>query len=121
MHLPLLVRPNSIVPMSDNEAQPEWRLKDPLTLNLFEIANGADLSLRMAATGGDGVMRVAIRRAGSKFSIEQDGKAKNVRVLFRSHRAAGAISNGKLAREVAEGLLVDWLDPAKPLTVTVSD
>jgi len=44
-----------------------------------------------------------------------------VRLLLRSCRAAGKITNGKLLREVSQGLLVDWSDPAKPITLSLTE
>ncbi len=96
------MRENTIVPMSDRDDQPGWALKDAVTLNLFQIADGADLPLRLVA--GDGaVCQFRCRRTGAKVTIETDGKAKSPRLLVRSTRAASAIVNGK-AREVREGL-----------------
>ena len=42
-------------------------------------------------------------------------------MLLRSARAVGRITNGKLLRELPEGLLVEWGDPTKPLTQTLHD
>jgi alpha-D-xyloside xylohydrolase len=117
MSLPLLVKENSIVPMSDADDEPQWRLQDALTLNLFQIADGADLSVRVMSTN-DGVANFRCRRAGGKITIESDGKAKSVRVHLRSIRAGSAVANCK-AREVRDGLLFDWLDSTKPLTLTI--
>ena len=95
--LPLFVKENSIVPMSENDAEPGWALKDALTLNLFQIADGADIQVRLASKD-DGIATFRCRRSGSKITIESDGKARNVRVMLRSTRAASAVVNGKVAR-----------------------
>ena len=61
------------------------------------------------------------KRAGEKLTLTSDGGARAVRVLLRSARDAGRVTNGKVARELAEGLLVEWSDPSKPLTLTLND
>jgi alpha-D-xyloside xylohydrolase len=116
--LPLLVRENSIVPMSDDEEQPQWRAEDPLTLNLFQIEDGAELIARLVSSDRQRTV-VHCRRAGEKISLESDGVAKKLRVLLRSTRSASASSNGKV-REVREGLSFDWIDSAKPLNIALA-
>jgi alpha-D-xyloside xylohydrolase len=117
--LPLFVRENSVVPLADNDEEPQWRLGDPLTLNLFQIADGADISIRLVA-GDDGPTTFRCRRVGKKVTVESDGRAKRVRLLLRSTRAASNFINAK-AHEVREGLLIDWLDIAKSAAFTIED
>ena len=117
--LPLLVRENSIVPMSDRDDQPNWQVSDAVTLNLFQIADGADLPLRLVA--GDGaVCQFRCRRTGAKVTVETDGKAKSPRLLVRSTRAASAIVNGKV-REVRDGLMIEWNDASKSISFTLDE
>jgi alpha-D-xyloside xylohydrolase len=117
MSLPLLVKENSIVPMSDNESEPEWRVDDPLTLNLFRIADGADLSVRLVDS--DNITAgVRCRRHGERITVESDGGLTNMRVMLHGTRAASAVSNCKV-REVHEGLLLDWIDPRKALSTAL--
>jgi alpha-D-xyloside xylohydrolase len=134
MRLPLLVRENTVLPMSSEEERPHWNLQDPLTLNLFHITDAADILLRVPATplavsrGSDAVPvedgATAVfncKRAGEKVTLTSDGGARDVRLLLRSIRAVDRVANGKLVRELPEGLLIEWADPAKPITVTVND
>jgi alpha-D-xyloside xylohydrolase len=121
MHLPLLVRENTLLPMSSEEARPHWTLHDALTLNLFHITDGADILLRVpTADRGDAAV-FNCKRTGDKLMLTGDGSARNVRLLLRSTRAVDRITNGKLARELAEGLLIEWTDPAKTITLTLND
>jgi alpha-D-xyloside xylohydrolase len=133
MHIPLLVRENTVLPMSGDEERPQWRLQDPLTLNLFQINDGADILLRVPATPTSSPLAVSratdaadgavfnCTRAGEKITLTSDGGARNVQLLLRSTRAIGRINNGKLLRELPEGLLLEWSDSAKPITVTLND
>jgi alpha-D-xyloside xylohydrolase len=118
-HLPLFVRPNSIVPMSDSDARPDWKLADELTLNLFEIADGADITACAVATDG-AKATFRCRRSGQTISLESSGGATNVRVLLRSIPAAKTITGGKQSDKLPEGLLVAWPDPTRPLTITLA-
>ena len=54
--------------------------------------------------------------------MTSDGGARNVRLLLRSGgRGVARVANGKVAREVAEGLLIEWSDPSKPITLTLTN
>jgi alpha-D-xyloside xylohydrolase len=129
--LPLFVRENSVIAMSDDEEQTQWRLSDPLTLNLFDIADGADLLLCIPSSDGDGAAMFNCRRDGEKISLSGDGHARCVRVLMRSCHAAreilngkiagGKIAGGKLLHETPAGLLIDWPHTNKPLSLVLAD
>jgi alpha-D-xyloside xylohydrolase len=94
MHLPLLAREGTIVPMSDNEASPAWTGADGLTLAVFGAPVGTFI-----AVGSDGTHAVfTARREGSAVHLESNGQAKRVRV------------------KVGERL-IDWKDPTKPLSL----
>jgi alpha-D-xyloside xylohydrolase len=119
-HLPLFVRANALLPMSGNETQPEWALKDELTLHAFDIAPGADVSVRVVATDGKGRASFRLRRTGEKLTLEGDGVAKTVRLLLRGALEIGRpIGNGKLLREQPEGLLIEWTDASGLLSLTI--
>ncbi|MGB7159513.1 MAG: alpha-xylosidase, partial [Tepidisphaeraceae bacterium] len=44
LHVPAFVRENTVLPTSADEERPQWRLADPLTLNVFQLADGADVT-----------------------------------------------------------------------------
>jgi alpha-D-xyloside xylohydrolase len=117
LSLPLLVKENSIVPMSEREDAPQWNLADQLTLNLFQISEGANLALRLVSSENIATI-FHCRREQNRITVESDGAAKKARVLLRSIRAASAAGNCKV-HEVREGLLFDWIDPAKPLVISL--
>ncbi|HSV14992.1 MAG TPA: hypothetical protein VLI90_12100, partial [Tepidisphaeraceae bacterium] len=98
--------------------RPQWRTSDELTLNVFEIQHGSDVTARVAASDGASTTFRG-RRDGQTLRFDGDGSARNVRVLLRSNRAARGLVNGKLVGEMPEGLAIEWLDPGKPLSLTL--
>jgi alpha-D-xyloside xylohydrolase len=102
LDLPLFVRANTVLPMSSNDQQPQWRLEDELSLRLFEIADGADMNLRLADSVGDGVSQINCRRQGSKITLTSDGRAKKMRV-------------------VSYGVTTEWSDIGKPFVLNQKD
>jgi alpha-D-xyloside xylohydrolase len=121
MRVPLFVRENTILPIGADEEQPQWRLNDPLTLHLFHVADGADLTLRVATSDGAGEAVFNCRRAGDKLAITSDGRAKSVRLMLRSTRAVEKVTGGKVLRETPEGTPIEWPDASKPITLTLND
>jgi alpha-D-xyloside xylohydrolase len=94
MHLPLFVRENTLLPMGDDEEQPQWRACDPITLNLFQPLDGADLTVRAVASDGVGAARFRCKHEGARLTLEAEGRTAPVRVCLRSHRAVGKVANG---------------------------
>jgi alpha-D-xyloside xylohydrolase len=102
LRVPLLVRENSIIPTGSNELEPQWRLKDELTLNLFQIADGAQLSVRVYPSDGEGAPAdFRCSRRGKSITLEGDGRAKSVKLSLNGAKP------------------IDWPDTARRLTIEV--
>jgi alpha-D-xyloside xylohydrolase len=121
MQLPLLVRENTILPLGGDEEKPSWKLSEELTLQLFQIADGADVSISVPANDNAHAVVFRCQRAGGKFVLSTDGRAKDVKVLLPSRRSIGDISNGKPRGQAGEAPLVSWTDTAKPLAFSLKD
>ena len=100
MHLPLFVRENSVVPMSDDAGEPQWKSSDPLALHLFNIADGADLTVEVPAGDGESVAQFRVRRKGDAINIESDGRARKVRAVVGSREIAWGDSKKVLSFSV---------------------
>ncbi|HWB54741.1 MAG TPA: alpha-xylosidase [Tepidisphaeraceae bacterium] len=117
LDMPLFVRPNTMLPMSANEQQPRWRFGDELSLHLFQIADGADLSVRLADSGSEGITQIHCQRNGGTFMLSSDGRIKNMRVIANNVGHLSRITNGKLISESS----IEWIDSRKPLTFNVDE
>ena len=95
-------------------------MEDELTLHLFQIADGAELSLRLVASDAESTAKIQCRRSGQQITLSGDGRARNVRVLLRSIPSASQIGNGKMLGYLPEGLLMQWTDPGEAMTFTIS-
>jgi len=121
MHVPLLVRENTVLPIGGDAEKPSWKSSDELTLQLFQIADGADVSISVPAIDGPHPVAFRCQRTGGKFVLSCDGRAKDVKVQLPSRRLAGEISNGKPGGTGGETHLVSWTDTAKPLTFSLKN
>jgi hypothetical protein len=91
-----------------------------LTLHLFQIADGAEIPLRVAPSEGSGTTHIVCRRNGPKITLTSDGHAKNVRLMLRSVQSASEITNGRIIRDLPEGVLLAWPDTKEPISFTIS-
>jgi alpha-D-xyloside xylohydrolase len=121
MHVPLLVRENTVLPIGGDAEKPNWKSSDELTLQLFQIADGADVSISVPATDGPHPMVFRCQRTGAKFALSCDGRAKDVKVQLPPRRFVGEISNGKPCGSAPEAPLISWTDTAKPLTFSLKN
>jgi alpha-D-xyloside xylohydrolase len=117
MHVPLFVRENTILPLGSDENQPRWTFADELTLHLFHISDGSDLTLTTVDTESRKPTTIHCRRTGERIVLSGDGRAKVIKVLLRAANQIGGITNGKLLKETPEGLLVEWTDTGNSITL----
>ena len=121
MQMPLLVRESTMLPLGGDEEKPSWKLNEELTLQLFQIADGADVSVSVSANDNPHPVVFRSQRTGGKFVFTSDGRAKDVKVLLPARRSVGDISNGKPRGSAGEAPLVSWTDTAKPLAFSLKD
>jgi alpha-D-xyloside xylohydrolase len=74
--LPLLVRPNSVIPMGERSDRPDYDYSEKVTLNLFEIKEDSPLQVEIPNLGGQIETRFRIVREQAQIRIERDGPAK---------------------------------------------
>jgi alpha-D-xyloside xylohydrolase len=79
--IPLLVRENTLLPMSRNEASPEWKASDPLDLHVYELADGAQASIRLVPTDGGEPVSFQAKRKGSQITLQAENAKGEVKVF----------------------------------------
>lgn len=119
LHLPLLLKEDSIVPMSTNGDRPHWSARDELVLHVGHLTAHAKVELTVPAVDGE-CIRFTLRRDGRKVLIESDGLDGDVTVLLRARQGAQRVSNGSF-KERAEGMAIQWTDLSTPLTFELQD
>jgi alpha-D-xyloside xylohydrolase len=104
MDLPLFVRENTVLPLSENEAQPEWRANDPMKLNLFQIEDGASISATVVPSDGGQPIRITCQREAS-------------RIILRTDNPIGPLSVQIGGGQYGKANIVKWSNPAQPLSL----
>ncbi len=106
LSLPLLARPNSVVPVGSNEQQPDYEYADDVTFHVFELDDGATISASVPAAKGAIGMTVELRREGQQLHIRSTGAGGQWRVLLRGVDAIEALEGGNSTSDGPGTLLI---------------
>jgi alpha-D-xyloside xylohydrolase len=101
LSLPLLVRPNTLLPIGANEQQPDYDYADGVTLHVFELADGATAMAQLPTLAGAAGASFEAHRDGSLIRVRAQGAARPWRVLLRG---VGAVQSVEGAAAEAEAL-----------------
>jgi alpha-D-xyloside xylohydrolase len=81
--LPLLARPNSIIPVGVNDSRPDYDFADGVTLHVFELDDGAVVASRIPAQDGSTALEVIVKWEKRQVSVVVQGATRPWRVLLR--------------------------------------
>lgn len=82
--LPLLARPNSIIPVGNNKEIPDYDYSESLTLHVFELSGTEPAKAEIFSQDGESILRVTAEKKDSEVTIRLDGKVKNLSILLRN-------------------------------------
>ena len=92
--MPLLARPNTIIPAGANEQKPDYDFADGVTFHLFELEDGATASARVPTLKGDTAMTLDARRARQQVHIRAQGTSASWSVLLRGIETVRKVEGG---------------------------
>ncbi len=105
LSLPLLVRPNSIIPMGSRDDRPDYDYADGVTLQVYELAEGPHPPLKMRALDGTVAVTFEVARAGNRIDILRQGRAGDWQLLLVGIPAIQAVEGG-IAQSTPLGVLI---------------
>ena len=76
MSLPLLVRPNSVIPIGSHTDKPDFDYSDGITLQLFSFDDGYSTKVEIPSLDGKIETAFDIKRQGNIIHIQRHGTAK---------------------------------------------
>jgi alpha-D-xyloside xylohydrolase len=88
MSLPLLVRPNSVIPMGSRSDKPDYDFSDGVTLHIFSIDDGYSAKVEIPSLNGKLETTFEIKRQGNNIHIQRHGSAKPWNVTLNGSRFA---------------------------------
>jgi alpha-D-xyloside xylohydrolase len=105
MSLPLLVRPNSVLPVGAHEDRPDYDFADGVTLRAYEIAEGSKVTVEVPTISGEADSVFEIRRHGNSIVAERTVGSKPWQLLLVNLDSARAVAGGAAERST-EGTLI---------------
>ena len=101
---PLLVRPNTILAVGDEDLRPDYCFEEAVTLRLYQLQDGAEATALVPRLTGETALTVSVSRVGSciEAHVEGDGGWK---LLLVGIDAVVSVSGGRAATS-AEGTLI---------------
>lgn len=97
MSMPVFVRENTVLPVSERTDTPDYDYSDGVILRLFDIADGSDIETIIPDVNGNQAAVFRTKRSGDSISVELvGGAAKNWRVrlgdrLVSAEGGAGSV------------------------------
>lgn len=82
MSLPLLVRPNTILPVGSQNDRPDYDYSDGVTLKVFQLENGRHIRVEVPTLTGNVETVFNVRREEDVIHMERQGLAKVWKVLL---------------------------------------
>ena len=94
LSLPLLARPNSIVPLGAVDERPDYDYADGVTFHVFQLQEGASASARVPALTGGTALSLEASCRGQEIQIQATGASRAWSVLLRGIDAVASVKGG---------------------------
>lgn len=116
LSLPLLVRPNSIIAVGNNEDRPDYNFSDGVTLHVYEFADGAHTITTIPTTTGDVDVTFEVEREGNSISVDRQGRAASWQILLVGTHSLSSVDGGTIEGST-RGVLVKPSHGVESLTI----
>jgi alpha-D-xyloside xylohydrolase len=99
LSLPLMVRPNTVLPVGAVEDKPDYAFAEGVTFHVFELQDGATATAAVPTAKGDVALTLTARRTGQQIHIQAEGASSGWSVLLRGidgvHRTQGGTAQAE--------------------------
>jgi alpha-D-xyloside xylohydrolase len=117
LSLPLLVRPNSVIPVGSRTDRPDYDYSDDVTLRIYQLENGKSVRVEIPSSAGNVETLFDISRENNVIHIQRQGPPKAWKVLLVNAHSAESSANVKL---ISEGALVTPENTENSLQINVT-
>ncbi|MBX3010220.1 MAG: alpha-xylosidase [Caldilineaceae bacterium] len=116
LSLPLLVRPNAVVAIGQDETRPDYDYAAGVTLQLYALADGANHTVTIPTLAGDTAATFQVARTGAVITVSCTGNAEHWRVLLVGSTTVTARDGAHLEQTPAGTLI----SPAQGTTLELA-
>ncbi len=103
LSLPLLVRPNTILPMSSRTDRPDYDYSEDVILKVFHLENGIPARVELPDLLGDLDTIFEVQREDDVIRVRRQGSSKPWKVLFVN---VHSIQSDQPSKETSDGALI---------------
>ena len=82
MSLPLMVRPNSVIAVGNQDGRPDYDYAEAVTLRVYELEDGKQALVDIPSSTGEIQATFTVRREGRMINVERQGKSSSWRLLL---------------------------------------
>jgi alpha-D-xyloside xylohydrolase len=105
LSLPLLARPDSIIPVGQHDDRPDYDFADGVTLQVYELAQGQHAPVVIRSLTGEVDVTFEVTRRDKTISIVRQGRTKPWQVLLAGVAAVSAVEGGT-SQATPQGVLI---------------
>jgi alpha-D-xyloside xylohydrolase len=93
LSLPLLVRPNSVIPIGGREDRPDYDYSDSVTLQVYQLEEGNEARVEIPSIDGKIEARFDVQREKTTLHIQRQGATKPWNILLVGIDSVGEIED----------------------------
>ena len=82
MSLPLLVRPNTVIPIGSRTERPDYDYSDDVTLQVYQLEDGKQVNLEISALNGKIESMFSFKREENIIHVQRQGATKAWNILL---------------------------------------
>lgn len=94
MSIPLMARPNSVIPVGLNDRRPDYDYAEDVTFHLFELQDDVEVSKAVPKADGETALIFRAKREGRSIEIDLEGCSRSWSVLLRGIKYVQSVEGG---------------------------
>ncbi|MEM2144100.1 MAG: glycoside hydrolase family 31 protein, partial [Candidatus Jordarchaeaceae archaeon] len=106
LSLPLMVRPNTIIPVGINEQQPDYDYADGVVFHVFELQDNMTVSRSVVTRKGEVAIVIKASRKGQQIHVQTKGASKSWSILLRGVDSVLSVKGGTTRADALGTLLI---------------
>lgn len=116
MSLPLLVRPNSVIPVGSHSDKPDYDFSDKITLQVYELEDGNQIHVEIPTLEGNIETRFDLKRDGNTIHVQRRGSSKEWNILLIGIESVKSVDNAKV-QSTDSGTMINAHSEISELTI----
>jgi alpha-D-xyloside xylohydrolase len=118
LSIPLLVRPNTILPVGAHDDKPDYEYAEGVRLRIYELEEGRTAKTVVPNQAGKPALTVTAKRSGQTIAIAASGRAKGWTIQLAGISTVASVDGGTAEPDL-HGAIVHPKDGATTIKVTV--